>query len=92
LPTQIAQYVINEGKPPQGRNVTKTRFTMKISNSIHNIAVLDEAIFEQEYVEGPGKNVIQKLVSANATKKCSEKLGVSSSSYALAPKQRQNYA
>ena len=46
LPTQISQYTINEGIIDQTKHVVKYRFIMKISNNIHNIAVLDGSDFE----------------------------------------------
>jgi len=43
LPTQIAQYVITEGKKDE--KTEKVSFTMRVSNNIHNVACLDEVEF-----------------------------------------------
>ena len=43
LPNQIAQYEISEGKLNQELKTVKYHFTMRVSNNIHNVAILDEA-------------------------------------------------
>ena len=49
LPSQIAQYVVGEGKAED--KVEKHSFTMRVSNNIHNVASLDEVEFIQEWTE-----------------------------------------
>jgi len=58
------------------KKVVKCYFTMKVSNNIHNVMVLDEAEFVQEFADR------QKSV---------EKLKSKLSSYALAPKDRNAF-
>jgi hypothetical protein len=49
LPNQIAQYDIGEGKKEE--KAEKFSFTMRVSNNIHNVALLDEVEFIQEWTE-----------------------------------------
>ena len=74
---------------------------MSVSNNIHNIAVLDAAEMIQEYtaeekvpiLPSPpkGKEDQQKFEKKKVQKKTSTMLQFKNSSYALAPKTRQQY-
>ena len=69
LPVQIAQYIIAEEK-------VKGSLVLKVSNNIHNVAVLDQA----------------ELISETSDKKkVSTKLKYKLSSYALAPAVRRSF-
>ena len=74
---------------------------MRISNNIHNIALLDEAEVVQEYIAeekvpvGPsppkGKEDQQKYEMRKGPKKQVTKLTYKSSSYSIGPKFKQKY-
>lgn len=50
LPNQIAQFEIAEGKIDK-QGVEKVQFTMRITNCVHNVAILDDAELLYEYPE-----------------------------------------
>ena len=49
FPTNIAQYAISEGTKKE--KTEKAGFTMRVSNNIHNVAMLDEVEFVEEWTE-----------------------------------------
>ena len=79
LPMQIAQYNINDGKLDEKKKILKYSIVLKISNNIHNVAVLDEAEFIQEWHED--KKSMKSIT----------KLKYKLSSYALAPTVRKKF-
>ena len=71
VPTQIAQYKIKEGKPKQD----KYSFILRVSNNIHNIACLESAELQEEWVEDekiPVKNTAAQAKPAEGDKKDAE--------------------
>lgn len=49
LPTQIAQYDISDATKEE--KTEKCSFTMRVNNNIHNVPVLEEVEFVQEWTE-----------------------------------------
>lgn len=71
FPNQIAQYDIQEGK--KGEKTEKVSFCMKVSNNIHNIAILEDVEFIEEWTELEKIPIKKSPVTIPAPKKEEEK-------------------